>query len=516
MHFSNRIYFFCTVSIISFCFIHKNAFSQTKNKQVEILNANSLEYDETLGKNVKRLIGQVHLKQDDINMFCDSAYFYSETNAVDAYGKVHIIKDGGTDIYSDFLKYNGNTKMAEFQKNIKLIDNNSTLTTELLYYDMANSIANYPNGGTIISKENTLTSEKGYYNPTSKTFSFKKNVVLTNPDYIINSDTMIYNSATKTCFFIGPTNIKSKNNFIYCEYGWYNTELNTSLFKKNAYILSQKQKLKGDSIAYEKSKNIGKAFGNVSITDTAQHIIASGNYATYFEKEKKSIITNHALLKQYSDSDTLFLHADTICSLELPITKKRFKNDTATTQQLLLAYHKVCFYKQDLQGKCDSLSYSDYDSTMHLFNKPVLWSDKTQMTADKIELLIANGKMNKMFMKTNSFLSSRHDSTMFDQIKGKNMTGFFKDNNLVKILVNGDGQTIYFPKDKDKYIGANKADCSNLIIYLLENEVHKVTFLKKTQATLFPMSDYNQDEFTLKGFSWRGQERPLTVEDIFK
>ncbi len=490
--------------------------AQSQPKQVKINHANRLEYDERLGKNVNRLIGNVQLEHEGMVMNCDSAYFYSESNQVDAFGNVHIIKSGGTDIYSQYLKYNGNTRMAEFQKSVRLIDNGSTLSTDLLYYDMKNSVANYPNGGTIVSKDNTLTSDHGYYNPSSKTFSFKKNVVLVNPQYTIRCDTMIYNSATKTCFFIGPTHIKNKTSLIYCEYGWYNSESNTSLFKKNAYILTEKQRLKGDSVGYDQVKGIGKAFGHVEINDTSQNIIVTGDLATFFEKEKKSLITGHTLLKQYDDEDTLFLNADTIYSMDIPLTKKRFKEDTATTQKLLLAYHHVQFFREDLQGKCDSLAYTEADSLMRLFRSPVLWSDKSQITADNIDLLITSGSIKKMFMRHNAFIISKKDSTKFDQIKGKDMTGFFKNNELVKIHVVGNGQTIYFPKDKDKYVGVNKADCNNLVIYITENEVKKITFLKKPEATLFPMSDFNQKDFTLKDFIWRENERPLSVQDILR
>lgn len=488
------------------------AFSQSK--KVELLHANSLEFDEKLGKDIKRLIGNVQFKHEGALMYCDSAYLYPD-NSLDAFSNVRIQQGDSLNLYGQFLKYNGNTRMAEVQKNIRLVDKGMTLTTELLYYDMKSSLATYPSGGTIVSKQNTLTSKKGYYNPQTKAFSFKDNVVLTNPEYVMNSDTLIYNTGSKTSFFMGPTRIKSKGNNIYCEYGWYNTDKDMALFSKNAYILTQEQKLKGDSISYDQKNRIGKAYGNVSIIDTVENIITAGDFAIHNEKEEKSFVTGHALLKQFFATDTLFLHADTLCAIdEHPIVKGI--KDTSVTWRKLFAYHHVKFFRNDIQGKCDSLVYSYKDSIMRLYKEPVLWSDKNQLTAEKVELKMSGGEIKNMFLKTKALIVSKEDTAKFNQIKGKEMTGYFRDNKLVRIFVEGNGQTIYFAKDKNSLIGINKAECSNLMIFIKENKVDKITFLNKPDATMFPMSDFSPKEFLLKDFVWREMERPFSFNDIFR
>ncbi len=109
-------------------------FAQKKTK-VELLNANTLEYDESLGKNVRRLIGDVRLKHEDALMTCDSAYMYSETNSFDAFGNVHIYQGDSVQLFGDSLKYNGNTRKAQLNGNVKLIDKDMTLTSTNLNYD---------------------------------------------------------------------------------------------------------------------------------------------------------------------------------------------------------------------------------------------------------------------------------------------------------------------------------------------------------------------------------------------
>jgi lipopolysaccharide export system protein LptA len=504
--------------LLFFLLSFANSFFAVAQRTIHINHADYMEGGDYIEKGVKRLLGNVDVNEGDTYMYCDSAYIYQD-NTIKAFNNLHIVKGDSVNIYGTFLNYSGKTKIAEITKNVRLIEKGSTLQTELLYYDMHTSMANYPNGGTIINKNNTLTSQYGYYNPKKKMFSFKKNVILTSPEYIMNCDTLNYSAEINTVFFNGPTNITSKGDHIYCEAGWYNTTNNNALFSKNAFVDTRDQKMKGDTILYDKVNNIGKAFGHVSIIDSTQSIIVNGDKAIRIGELETATVIGHALLKQFYRSDTLFLHADTLRAVdEHPINKKNVK-DTSITWRVFYAYRKVKFFRTDIQGKCDSLIYSSKDSLMRLFKDPVLWQEKNQLTAEKIEIKTSNGAIKNLFLKNNAFIISEEDSLMYSQIKGKQMTGYFKENKLSKIFVEGNGQTIYFVKEKRKkkeiLIGVNRATCSNLMIYIKGNGVEKITFLKKPEATLFPMSDFTPKEFLLKDFIWRGRERPDSVLDLF-
>ena len=156
---------------------------------------------------------------------------------------------------------------------------------------------------------------------------------------------------------------------------------------------------------------------------------------------------------------------------------------------------------------------------MRLFKEPVLWQDKNQLTGEKVEIKTSAGEIKNLFLRNNAFIISKEDSVKFNQIKGKQMTGYFKENKLAKIFVEGNGQTIYFAKEKkngkEDIMGVNRASCTNLMIYVKDNGVEKITFLKKPDATLFPMSDFTPKDFLLKDFLWREKERPNSVADIF-
>lgn len=495
-----------------------------KSKSIELKHANSLEFDEFLGKGAKRLIGNVSFEHAGALMFCDSAYLYSN-NSLDAFSHIHIQQGDSIHLYGDLLQYDGNTRKAEIKKNIRLSDKDMLLTTDLLYYDMASSTANYINNGRIVNKENILISEKGYYFSSSKELVFKTNVVLTNPQYIMNSDTLRYNTLNKTAYFLGPTTIKSKENLIYCEDGWYDTHQDLSNFSKKAYILTQNQKLSGDSLFYNRKKGVGVAKKNVEIIDTTQNIIIHGNYAEHNELSDISLVTENAVLLQIYENDTLFMHADTLKAVSnktnakhiLDINKKtkNFVDTLNNKNKTLHAYHHVKFYKSDLQGKCDSISYNYVDSIMKLFKDPILWSDKNQLTAEKMQLKMQKKGIDKLEMRNNCFIISEEDSGKYNQIKGREMTGYFAENKIKKIFVEGNGQTIYYAKDNNKLIGVNKAVCSNISIYMKNNTIEKINFITQPDATLYPIGELDFKELLLKDFKWLESERPKSRIDIW-
>ncbi len=484
-----------------------NVIAQEAPRKIELLHANELQYNEKQTGKVRRLLGDVQFKHDDVLMFCDSAWLYSETNTMDAFSKVHIKQGDTLDLWGDKLNYNGNTKFAVVTGNVILIDKEIKLTTDRLTYDRNSGISNYTTGGKIVQKEDTLTSIFGYYYSGEKMLHFRKDVVLLNPKYTINSDTLKYKTTTEIAYFLGPTTIVSDENTIYCENGWYDTQKDISQFNQHAKITSKEQTITGDSIYYDRATGFGKAMQNIEVRDTIQEVVITGDYGEFFRKDENTVVTGKALMKQDMDGDTLYLHADTL----------KTTLDTVTDMRTLFAYHKAKFFKSDFQGMCDSLVYSYKDSLISLFRLPVLWNDSNQLTADTVYLQMANGKMDEMRMRNTAFIISSEDTAHFNQIKGKNMFGYFKDSKLYKVRVIGNGQTLYYAKEEDKPIeNVNKAESSDMLIFIDSSKVQTITFITKPDATLFPLKELAKEELKLKDFSWKAILRPKKIEDVFK
>ena len=478
--------------------------AQEKTK-LEIINSNFSYYDVDVNPDARRLVDSVIFKHESAIMFCDSAWHYFKENRFEAFGNIHINQGDSLHLYGDHLDYIGQEYKAIVQGNILLKDKQISLTTEQLHYDLSSKIASYYTGANILNGDNKLYSTKGNYNSENKILLFKNDVLLENPKYTTESDTLKYHTVNKVAYFFGPTIINSDNNFIYCENGWYNTQSDISQFSKNAYLWSGDQRLSGDSLYYDRNLGYGLAIKNVAILDTLNDYIVSGHLGEYFEEEDSSMITDKTLLTIIMDSDSLFIHGDTINGI-IDEFGNRFLN----------LYNHVQFFSKNLSGKSMYLTYSFSDSTIRLYEEPVLWSNDYQLSGKHINIRVTNNQVQSFLLENNAFIISEGSSTLFNQIKGRKMLGHFKNNKLYKIDVSGNGETVYVLKDESDLItGVNTVNSSEMRIDVKEKKIQRISFKKEPDATLYPYKELPEKWKLLKGFSWRKSEKPLNKEDIF-
>jgi lipopolysaccharide export system protein LptA len=479
-----------------------------KVTRLEIMNAELTAFDVKLGKDARKLIGDVQLKHEDVIMSCDSAYFYASTGSVDAFSHVRVAQGDTLTLTGDRAHYDGVTRLAMVRRNVKLVNNDITLVTDSLNYYRAAGIATYLGGGLLTQEEKQLTSGRGRFLLDTEIFFFMDSVVITHPEYTIHTDSLKYDTHSEIAYFFGPTEIISEERYIYCENGWYDTKQDISFVTDKAYLEEGDHILSGDTLYYEAGVGFGRARSNVTLVDTVEHMTLKGNFGLYYSDQETAMITDSALMIQVDGTDTMYMHADTLRSMQNP--------DTTGQGRILKAYYRVKIYRPDIQVMCDSLVYIEADSAFDFFGEPVLWSDENQLSASHIRVVMVNQQLHRMYLTGVAMVVSQKDSTKFDQMRGKEMTGYFKDNKLARILVTGNGQTIYYAVDRDIIVGANKTQCTNLMIYLKENKISRVNYMAKPDGTYYPLELFPSEESHLSDFKWVVQWRPLDWLDVFR
>lgn len=479
-------------------------FAQTK-KRVDIEQADYLESSEHIAANAQRLIGNVRIRHQDILMWCDSAYTYTGTNRVDAYGNVHINQGDTINLYANKILYDGDINFARASGNVKLLNKTTTLFCDTLDYNIESNTGYYETGGKIIDSTNTLTSNIAKYYLDLDIIYFYKNVNAFNKDYTLDNDTLIYNTNSGLYLIQGPTTIKDSANTLYSENGWYNSKTGEAELKENSRIYDEKQELKADYIKYNKDDGKGKALGGVYLQDHDNKIIVTGLTAEYSDILEIATVTDSALLIVYSGKDTLFLHADTLRTIP----------DSIEGEKIVMAFYGTRFFRTDIQGICDSLIYFSKDSVVELHHNPVIWSDIHQLSADKIKMKQNRESPDEIHLINNSFIISKLDSGRFDQIKGREMVGYIVENKLSNIDVNGSGQSLYYAREDSTIIGLNRAESSRIAIRFKDEKVYRISFLQSPAGTLKPLFNVAEEERKLSGFDWKISQRPMSKEDLF-
>lgn len=488
-----------------FFLISAVAFSQEK-KMVEILRAGTLESNEKIVANAQRLIDSVLIRHKNVLIWCDSLYNYNGTNRVDAFGHVHLTQGDTLHLYAKRLMYDGDKSFAQAWGNVHLINKTTNIYTDTLDYDLAAKVSYYDDTGKIVDSLTTITSQIGKYFVDSDIMYLYQDVVGVNKNFTLESDTVNYNTKSGRIFINGPSTIRDTASTLYTEKGWYDSNTGEAELLRKPLIWNETQKISAEYINYKKKTKDGIARGNVRMEDQENQSIILGRVAEYNDSVETAMVTDSAVYINYNDADTLYLHADTL----------RTVPDTIEGEKIISAYYGVRFFRSDLQGVCDSMVYFTKDSVIQLHRNPVIWSENRQISSDLIELRQFANAPDRLYMNRNSFIISKQDSGKYDQIKGKEMIGYIVNKKLRNIDVDGNGQTLYYAREKEEIVGLNRAESSKISITFKDGEFYRIAFLKSPEGELKPLFELTEEDKKLPGFDWKIYLRPLSKYDIFE
>ncbi|MGL6178630.1 MAG: OstA-like protein [Tannerellaceae bacterium] len=481
--------------------------SERKTTKVFLEHADILEFNKQLRNEAKFLKGNVVFRHNESYMYCDSAYFFEQTNSLEAFSNVRMEQGDTLFIYGDYLFYDGDTEVAKLRNNVRMINKDVTLYTDSLNYDRYINIGYYFDHGRIVDPENILRSIYGQYSPDTKIAEFKDSVVLENPQFTLYSDTLKYNTDSKIATILGPSEIVSDSATIISSLGWYNTITNESMLLDQSVVVSGTKLLSGDSIFYNRELGFGEVFGNMSIKDTAQQVMLTGNYGYYNEKTQFAFATDSALLYEYSQQDTLFLHADTMTMVTIDEKFKEIK-----------AYHGVRFFRPDLQGVCDSMQFNSKDSVLYMFQDPILWNETYQLSGDTIEVFLNDSTIDWAHVIASAFAIQEIDSVSYNQLGGSDLKAFFQNQTVERLEVSGNAESVYYPIDdkNGSFIGMNKTKSGYLTMWMRDSKLDKLKIWPSPQGTLTPIPDLTREARFLKNFQWFDYIRPINKEDLFR
>lgn len=577
--------------------------AQDTSSKLKIESAETSEGFLRKGKELRKLSGNVRLREGNTLIYCDTA-LVDQDDAI-LKGKVVIAQGDTVQLFADSAHYYGLTRKSDLFNNVVLQKGQQKLYTQKLHYDVENKIASYQKGAMLSNGKSQLSSQKGYFYVDLDEIRFKGNVLVTDPDFTVRTDTMLFNTELNTAYFVAPTLLSERESRIYCESGFYDIENDFAEFDKNPQYARKDQKgravkmiwqgvtdeyilqdsayieepgklvqanvirynatteiatlvgnayykdstrvitgerlrydsrneqyalqgrgrlsdppniIEADSLQFNDQLGNGVAEGNVIWQDTASNLTVlshridynqQSDYLHAFGSSFPSNPNGRPLLKTLVESDTLYLAADTLVA---------YRPDSSSDARNILAYRDVRIFKKDLQAVSDSLSFSTTDSIFWFYKirqRPLIWSDTSQFSADTIKMALLDKKLDKIWLRENAFVINSEDGRLFNQIKGRFNTAFFKENELREMLVEGSAEAVYYAlDDKRAYIGVNQTKCAEMKLFFGNNQVNSIKFYNIPEGTFSPIKKENNGGRQLEGFSWELNRRPSSVADI--
>lgn len=554
----NRFLLFLVVLLV-FC---ANAFSQAipvpkppgadTMKVVQLLHADRLSFEKKDSvSEFQILAGNVRLQQDQTLFYCDSAVYNRGSRIIEAFGNVHINDRDSVHTYSKYLLYYVDTKVAILKQNVKLTDKTTTLLTEDLTYDMNQRIGEYKTGGKLLNKESVLTSQEGTYYADLKDVYFKRNVQLKDPKYFLKSDSLLYNTETELTTFIAPTYIEdSAKRTIQTSDGWYDLKNRRAFFGKRPVIKDGGVRIIADNVETNDSTGVNTLTGNAVYVDSLQGVSVLANYILANRAEETFIAYQKPLMIIKQENDSIYVAADTLASGKLSklpgydslyrvdSTEKKLDSTVVitvtdstkkslavtdssgkksdSTDRYFRAWHNVRIFSDSLQAVSDSLFYSAKDSIFKLFTNPIVWASKSQVTGDTIHLYTKNKKAERLHVFEHGLAINKSGESMYNQIKGNRLNGYFVDGNIDYMRAQGNAESIYYVMDDDSaVVGVNKASSDIIDMRFRNKELYRVVFISSVTGTMYPIRQATETERYLPNFKWLEERRPKTKYELF-
>ncbi len=514
------------------------------------------------------VVGNVEFRRGGMFMYCDSAHFYDSPGAIEAYGNVRMQQGDTLFVYADELDYADTTQLAvlyaDFGKKVRLINRDVTLTTDIFNYDLGIDLGYYEVGGVLTDPKNRLTSWYGEYSPTTKDALFRDRVELhslrDNDTLDIFSEQMLYNTNTHIAILDTVSTIVSKDGTIHTTDGVYNTDTHQAdLYRRSLVVAKNGNTLTGDTLYYDQLTGFGEAFGNIEMVDTAKKVTLLGDYGFYYEDADSARVYGHALAKEYSQADTLYLHGDTISTFRrvflpevaddgpramlpamAPVAVDSISADSISdgamsagvmaldsmavdsipvdsvaaapvipdsvaavmmpadsvataippkaepalpdTVHYLVAYPNVKFFRVDLQGLCDSMTFVSKDSLLHLDKHPVVWNENKQIFGNKIILHLNDSTVDWARLPEFGFVAEHIDEEFYNQLTGNKIANL-----------------------ESSYMAAD----------FLNQELRRMKLWPETSGTMTPLYLAKKQLYYLPQFRWFEPLRPRKPEDVF-
>lgn len=513
----HRISFIVTLCLFGLCIVQALPKTQKKavNKQadrVELIHADELSHD-MFGPNPNAQIvkGHVAFRHQGARLTCDSAYFYQDDNSMKAFGHVRFIQGDTLSLLAERAFYDGQGQVMRARNHVVLKHRRQTLLTDSLDYDRLYKNAYFFEGGTLIDGKDKLVADWGEYSTETRQATFYYNVKLKSATRLVTTDTLHYDTQKSMAHVLGPSKITDKNSVVHTKNAYFDTKSDKAQLFGRSTIIDGQKTITGDSLYYNSKTGASKGYGNVEFVDKKNKNSLNAGFLQYNEKTGFGFATKKAVVIDYSQKDTLYMHADTLKLFTYFI-------NTDSMYRKVHAYDKVRVYRKDIQAVCDSMVVNTKDSSMTMFRDPIVWNNNRQLLGESIRVYMNDSTVREAHVLGQALSIEQVDNKEhYNQISSKEMHAYFVNGQIKNAIAVSNVKSIYYPTDsKDSsLVMLNYLETDTMKMYFSDKRTLQKIRTPKAVGTAYPMTQIPSDKKQLSDFAWFEDIRPLNKDDIF-
>ena len=522
MNFSGIIRYICghrtiivvTLCLFELCLVSRSIAGTGKkaDKKVYLVHADELRYDQYGPVPDAQIVkGRVHFTHKGSSLWCDSAYFYQQSNSVKAFGHVRYVQGKEVSLKADRAAYDGIRQLLEARNTVVLTHGNKILYSDRLDYDRFYEYAYFFEGGRLVDGKDRLVSDWGDYNLKTREATFWYNVKMRSGDRTVTTDELHYDTQKSLAHVIGPSKIIQNGSVINTSDGYFDSKSDRAEMYSRSTVVDKDKEITGDSLFYNKRTGLARGLGNVIYVDKRNRNQLTGQRLIYNEKTGYGFATGHALVKDYSQEDTLYMHADSM-------KVYTFNINTDSMYRKVHCFNHVKVYRQDIQAICDSLVFNSQDSCMTMYRDPIAWTGTRQILGEIIKVYMNDSTVREAHVINQALSVERiPGEKYFNQLSSKEISGYFIKGKIRRVFASGNAKAIFYPiDDKDSTLQGHiyiETDTIKMFISP-ERQLEKIWTPKNT-GVMLPMTQIPAEKLKLPEFAWFEELRPTDPEDVF-
>ena len=491
---------------------HNKKKRQKTDERVYLVHSDELRYDQFSSVPDAQIVkGRVHFTHAGAQLWCDSAYFFQESNSVEAFGHVRFKQGDTLSLTCNYADYDGSDQMMHARHNVVLKHRTQTLYTDSLDYDRIYSLAYFFEGGKLVDGKDRLVSDWGAYSTATREASFYYGVEMYSGKNHITTDTLHYDTRSSIAHVVGPSTITSKGSIIHTTDAFMNSRTDRSQLFGRSTIVDGDKTITGDSLYHDNNNGNNEGFGNVVYVDKKNKNELHANRLFYNEKTGYGYATQKALLVDYSQKDTLWMHAD---SLKI----YTFNIATDSVYRKVHAFDHVRAYRQDVQAVCDSLVFNSLDSCMTMYRDPIAWNSNRQLLGEVIKVYMNDSTIRKAEIIEQALSVEQVDEKGHsNQVSSKRMDAYFVDGAMRRTDAIGNVKSLYYNADsKDSVLTElNYLETDTMRMYLSPQRQLQKIWASKSVGIMYPITQIPPDKRRLPEYEWFDYVRPLDKDDVF-
>ena len=462
--------------------------------------------------------------------------------------------DGGTMddkenlLESDKGYYYSNEKLAKFEGKVEMRNKDYVIYSDSLHYHTDREFTVFLGPTNVWHKDGFLSCEDGWYDKPRDYFHFAKKAYVLSEKQEMWADSIFYDRRIEKTDLYGNIQVldTTRSVLAFGDEGHFENETREARLMRRpsvAYYEVDKEGksdtlfLRADTLHFHRIPN--PAYYGTDTTAVTSDEVPITNYELRITSDELQVtsdelqdtllvslpvepIRDTLLIEETAEQarDSLLMGEppeqikDSLLMKDVPPIVDTLVPAVDSVLQYLFAYRNVRIFRSDGQGACDSLVYIVHDSLALMYYNPVIWNDENQISADSMRFITKNQELYKAEILSSAFIAAEVDSIHYNQIKGRDMYGHFRKNELYLLDVEANVQTVFFMTEEGIITNVILGESKNMQIFVKERKMSRTKYIDTPNITIHPFDLLPESQQQLKGLNWRDAERPKNRYEV--